>query len=135
MTDETPEVKAAAERVRRVRAGARLSEVYGDDWWAGADAKLIGEFSRASHIDYMRLANAYLALFDPTPLSLDALTAELGEPNPNTLGVLYWSWTVSSREVTLRKDGLCCVASLDVTTLGELRRILSITTLGRSEKK
>lgn len=131
----TPEVKAAAERLRRVKSGEPLNSVYGEPLTNLSDKQRNTWLWDRMCRDDETLADAYLALFDPTPLSLDALTAELGEPNPNTLGVLYWSWTVSSREVTLRKDGLCCVASLDVTTLGELRRILSITTLGRSEKK
>lgn len=129
----THDLQAAVERLRRVKAGERLSDVYGDDWWCGADAKLIGEFSRASHIDYMRLADAYLLLMDETPLTLDVLKAELGEPLrldreawPHVEAMwndVRWYYASVAKGY---HHAQCRQGTRDVYTLGQLRRLLSV---------
>ena len=129
----TPEVKAAAERLRRVKNGERGRTVY------GYDDEIMDDFmyrmlENAHVADLQRLSDAYIALFDTTKLSLDVLTAELGEPiqsrESSADGTLEYLWCVGNpvRDKWIEWAQEACwgkgVGRLE--TLGALRRLLSV---------
>lgn len=55
---------------------------------------------------------------DPTPLTLDTLRAELGEPEQSFNGNSYWPG------VSYESGGI--LVGSEVRTLGQLRRLLSV---------
>lgn len=133
MTPENPEVKAAAERLRLLDAGAEYSSVYPS--CCGLDPPQLAKRAAALMADDRRvLADAYLALFDESQLSLDVLTAELGEPiqsrESSADGTLEYLWCVGApvRDKWIEWSlGACWGKGVGrLETLGALRRLLSV---------
>lgn len=68
-------------------------------------------------------------LFDPTPLTLETLTAELGEPSSvdKTMTRHFVRWSVCGAMV-IRNElvGRTLAVGLIIANLGQLRRLLSV---------
>ncbi len=72
------------------------------------------------------LASYVLDFTDPTPLSLDVLRRELGEPSFASNLVTQWGEYDDKSQVSLRRSGSAFVRGQRVFSLGQLRRILSV---------
>lgn len=123
------EIAAAAERLQRFGNGEALHEIYAFAV-AGTERGLerSAGLMRALMADVKGVAAAYLAEHDPTPLTLDVLRQELGEPDWENDGRARWFGKSRGMDLLWIGDALefTQVAFLKAKTLGMYHRILSV---------
>lgn len=124
------EIAAAAERLRRDKAGEDVYDAY-DELLDYPDGE--GQGTRWE-VDCAILADAYLPEHDPTPLTLDVLRQELGEPHydgvkspGSTENRKQWHVCDGKEMIWLESRRRWPVWRWqELHTLGQLRRILSV---------